>query len=65
MHTPEQLDKIVGDIINDITLQRDGFEERTAVAMIAIINTFVKAQVRQMHALERIAERIEAMPHIE
>lgn len=59
MHTPEQIDAAAGQIVSLLDQDDEASAKQAVVTCIGIISTFVKAQVRQANALERIAFELE------
>lgn len=58
MHTPEDIDRMAGDVISALNTSTPPTEQQIGelvVMGIGLVATFLKCQVRQTHALEAIA----------
>ena len=59
MHTPEELDAAAGQIVSVLNSTDEEEKKQAVVVGIGVLNTFVKAQVRQAIAAERAAVALE------
>lgn len=55
MHTPEDIDRIAGNMVAAFKTTDDATKEQAAVEIVGLVATYLKCQIRQTLALEEIA----------